>query len=297
MIIKHKCLYCKYDTNKFYNFQRHCNNKHNIEIFELNNEFPISSVNEENVNIEDNTNNIKYKCKKCSKCYLTSKSYNNHIIKCNGINVLTCPKCMFTFADRRGKSSHIKRNNCKPKSIAFANDNSNITNNNTTNNIINNITNITNITNNYYITNNFEKERLDYITKEAIYQKCFTECFPILKLIELTHFNKEYPENQNIRYDNKKKLIKIRKDNKWSTIDINNLIHNLFINNSTLLTNYYNDYKDYYNNLINNENHIEELMIKINHNWLEEIHPKNYNLMTKETKNTIKNFETENLMN
>jgi len=294
MIIKHKCSYSKYDTDKFYNLQRHCNNKHNIEFFKLNNEFPMSSVNEENVNIEDNTNNnIKYKCEKCSKCYLTSKSYNNHIIKCNGINVLTCPKCMFTFADRRGKSSHIKRNNCKPKSIAFANDNSNITNNNTTN-ITNNITNITN---NYYITNNFEKERLDYITKEAIYQKCFTECFPILKLIELTHFNKEYPENQNIRYDNKKKLIKIKKDNKWSTIDINNLIHNLFINNSTLLTNYYNDYKDYYNNLINNENHIEELMIKINHNWLEEIHPKNYNLMTKETKNTIKNFETENLMN
>ena len=74
----------------------------------------------------------------------------------------------------------------------------------------------------------FEKERLDYITKEAIYQKCFTECFPILKLIELTHFNKEYPENQNIRYDNKKKLIKIKRNNNWATIDINNLIHNLF---------------------------------------------------------------------
>ena len=297
MIKKHKCSYCKYDTDKFYNLQRHCNNKHNVEIFELNNEFPLSSVYEDSEIHENINNTIKYKCEKCSKCYLTSKSYNNHILSCNGLNILTCHKCMFTFKSDQSKSNHMKRNNCKPKSTAFANENPNITNNTTNNNTTNNITNITNITNNYYITNNFEKERLDYITKEAIYQKCFTECFPILKLIELTHFNKEYPENQNIRYDNKKKLIKIKKNNTWTTIDINYLIHNLFINNSNYLTNYYNDYKDYFNNLINNENHIEELMIKINHNWLEEIHPKNYNLMTKETKNTIKNFETQNPMN
>jgi hypothetical protein len=120
---------------------------------------------------EDKT--IKYKCEKCSKCYLTAKFYNEHIKNCNGLHILTCPRCMITFANRSCKSSHTRRNNCKPKSIAFANENSNFRNN---------------ITNNYYITNNFEKERLDYITKETIYQKCFAYEFPILKLIELTHF-------------------------------------------------------------------------------------------------------------
>ena len=294
---KHKCTYCKYETDKFYNLQRHCNNKHSIEIFELNQEFPISSVIEdleidENIN---NDNNIKYKCEKCSKSYLTAKYYNEHIKDCNGLNSLTCERCMFTFKSDQSKSNHKKRNNCKPKSIAFANEKPNITNNITNNNITNNINN--NITNNYYITNNFEKERLDYITKDIIYEKCFKACFPILKLIELIHFNNDYPENQNIRYDNKKKLINIKKDDVWTTIDYSYLIFNLLINNSRLLTNYYNDYKDYFDNLINNINHIEELKTYINHNMLEQIHPKKFNLMTKETKNCIKNFESTYHMN
>ena len=306
MTKKHKCSYCKYETDKFYNLQRHCNNKHSIEIFELNQEFPISSVNEDLEIYENNCNDniIKYKCEKCSKCYLTPKSYNNHILTCNGLNILTCEKCMFTFKSDQSKSNHKRRNNCKPKSSAFANDNANITNNttnntnNTTNNITNNINNnINNITNNYYITNNFEKERLDYITKEIIYEKCFKACFPILKLIELIHFNNDYPENQNIRYDNKKKLINIKKDDIWTTIDYSYLIFNLLINNSRLLTNYYNDYKEYFDNLINNINHIEELKTYINHNMLELIHPKKFNLLTKETKNTIKNFESSYPMN
>uniref|UniRef100_A0A6C0J5S6 C2H2-type domain-containing protein n=1 Tax=viral metagenome TaxID=1070528 RepID=A0A6C0J5S6_9ZZZZ len=303
MTKKHKCSYCKYETDKFYNLQRHCNNKHGIEIFELNQEFPISSVNEDLEINENNCNDniIKYKCEKCSKCYLTAKFYNEHIKVCKGLNILTCERCMFTFKTKQSKSNHKLRNNCKPKSAAFANDIPNITNNNTTNNTINNNTNITNninnITNNYYITNNFEKERLDYITKEAIYEKCFKACFPILKLIELIHFNNDYPENQNIRYDNKKKIINVKKDNGWATIDYNYLIYNLFINNSKLLTNYYNDYKDYFDNLINDVNHIEELIIYLNHNMLEQIHPKKFLLMTKETKNTIKNFESLYPMN
>jgi len=305
MTKKHKCSYCNYETDKFYNLQRHCNNKHNIEIFELNQEFPISSVNEdfEIDNNIGNDNTIKYKCEKCSKSYLTAKFYNEHIKVCNGLNILTCERCMFTFADRRGKSSHKKRNNCKPKSTAFANNNNaNITNNNTINNITNNITNNinninNNITNNYYITNNFEKERLDYITKEIIYEKCLQACFPILKLIELIHFNKDYPENQNIRYDNKRKLINIKRDDNWTTIDYNYLVYNLLINNSKLLINYYNDYKEYFNNLISNINHIEELKVYLNHNMLEQIHPKKFNLMQKETKNSIKSFESSYPMN
>jgi hypothetical protein len=249
-----------------------------INNIELNKDNTISSVNEEINEVKDK----KYKCEKCNKRYLTAKFYNEHIKDCNGLNILTCHKCMFTFKTNQSKSNHMIRNNCKPKSIAFANDNYNFTNN---------------ITNNYYITNNFEKERLDYITKETIYENCFKACFPILKLIELIHFNNDYPENQNIRYDNKKKIINIKKDNGWTTIDYNYLIYNLFINNSKLLTNYYNDYKDYFDNLINDENHIEELIIYLNHNLLEQIHPKKYLLMNKETKNSIKNFESSYPMN
>jgi hypothetical protein len=42
---------------------------------------------------------------------------------------------------------------------------------------------------------------------------------------------------------------------------------------------------------------MKNLMIKLNYNLLEEIHHKYFNLMTKETKNIIKTFESSYPMN
>lgn len=38
-----------------------------------------------------------YNCKKCNKEYKTTKYLINHEEKCNGLNILTCSKCMITF--------------------------------------------------------------------------------------------------------------------------------------------------------------------------------------------------------
>ena len=66
-----------------------------------------------------------FNCKKCNKKYKTKKYLLNHEEKCNGLNILTCPKCMFTFSSKNSKSNHMKKNNCKAKSIIHANNNIN----------------------------------------------------------------------------------------------------------------------------------------------------------------------------
>ena len=90
---------------------------------------------------------------------------------------------MFHFTTQGDKSRHIKRNNCKPKSIIHA-----INNNN-----INNITN-----NNTIIINNYGNERLDYFNDEFMYKLLINDN-SIRNYIENKHFNKEFPENQNIK--------------------------------------------------------------------------------------------------
>ena len=128
---------------------------------------------------------------------------------------------MFTFSSRSSKSAHIKKNKCKAKSIIHLvnkeTDNENKPNlyiNGNNNNIINNT-----------IINNFGNERTDYITLDDMIQifKCGDNIIP--KYIELKHFNKEFPENHNIKYEKNKGCL---------------------IKNSYELRNYYNNQKNGY---------------------------------------------------
>ena len=91
------------------------------------------------------------------------------------------------------------------------------TQNNTTNN---NITTTNNINNskNIYI-NNYGNENLKHLRS-----KDFTKLFDgiynaVPKLIEKIHFDPEHPENQNIKFTNKKlPYLKIMKDDKWQLV-------------------------------------------------------------------------------
>ena len=98
------------------------------------------------------------------------------------------------------------------------------TNNNTTNN--NNNTNISNSSNcnndnsmNIHI-NNYGYENKDYITKQYLLELLKAPFQAIPKLIEYTHFNKDHPENQNIKLPNKKQpYVKVLKGDKWVYAD------------------------------------------------------------------------------
>ena len=129
-LLTYKCDHCFYKTNKKYNLIRHQNSKHcnknndnsdNLKICE--NVIP----NGENVipsgeNVIPSGENVipKFICKKCNKIYNSNRYLLKHEKNCNGLDDLTCPKCMISFTNRHNKSRHIKRNNCRPKSIIYA---------------------------------------------------------------------------------------------------------------------------------------------------------------------------------
>ena len=237
--MEYKCNYCNYKTNKYYNLKRHQNNKHKMEILTNNENENIEkkvNPNEKKVNPNEKKVNLKQNmCKKCNKIYKTKKSLIEHEKKCKGLDELTCPRCMISFTTKQAKSRHIIKNNCESRSIIHARkanlqnidiqniETQNITNNNTTNNITNNITQ--NITQNI---NNYGNERLDYLTFNkmlTMFKKIYS-C-PSLLTKEI-HFNDNFPENNNINYENKNKskaLIKV--DDDLVLKDLNSLAEQL----------------------------------------------------------------------
>ncbi len=246
-LIIYKCMYCFYQTNKKYNLIRHQNAKHTYDIIE-NNKLSINGENvhpkeenvipkEENVipkeeNVIHNKENVDsgFICNKCNKSYKTKKFLLMHEFKCNGLDDLTCPRCMISFATRQSKSKHIINNKCKPRSIVYARKIMNKKGNgdNITNITINNINNVTN---NYISVNNYGNERIDYLNYEKMLE-IFKKKYDIPTLLtKEIHFNKEFPENNNIQFKNENNAL-IKKENEFILKDLNTLVNEL-INEKT----------------------------------------------------------------
>jgi hypothetical protein len=271
---KHKCDFCNYKTNRKFDLKKHQNRMHKCQIIEITSE----NLTEKNVppnrkNVPPNRKNVppnrkivppnrknvplnQNMCKKCNKIYKTKNSLIEHEKKCTGVDDLTCPRCMISFTTRQHKFRHIKKNNCEARSIIHArtpNAQNNITNNNietqnnieNQNNITNNTTNnIDNTINNTIINiNNYGKERLDYLT----FDKMFTifknsNNIPTLLAKEI-HFNDNFPENNNIKYENVKTAL-IKKDDKFIYKNINNLVKQIINDKGHLMQKFALENKD-----------------------------------------------------
>jgi len=186
---------------------------------------------EEKVNPKEEKVNPQLICKKCNKLYKTKKYLDMHEIKCKGIDELTCPKCMISFTTKQAKSRHIKSNHCKARSIIHARDPN--PKNIIQNQIINNIQTQNNIQNNLFI-NNFGCERLDHITQEEIIKMLMEGMNTLPMYIEKKHFDKNFPENNNIVYTKENKC-KVLENNSWKEKDINLLSSKLIKDNSQVL--------------------------------------------------------------
>jgi len=245
---RHK-LVCKKCENNDKNTIRNCKNtirncKNTIQNFEK----AIPQVNK------------RFNCKKCNKGYNTLRLLNEHEQKCKGLDILTCPRCMKTFSSSGNKSNHIKRNNCKARSIIYANTpHTNITNNNITNN------NINTINNNNIIINNYGNERTDYITFDdmiKILQHSGSSIIP--KYIQMKHFNKNFPENNNIKYDIKNGCL-IKKDDGWRSVGIDNISRRLIDHNSGEIGKFYDKNKENINKIIKDIQFLEYVTSKFNY--------------------------------
>ena len=258
-----KCSICNYISDRKFNLQRHYHNKHHGIVIQ--NKIPATQenvvANEENVveneeNVVANEENVvpSYLCEKCNRMYKTMKYLLHHKEKCNGLDNLTCPKCMKSFSNRSNKCNHIKRNNCKARSIMH----SRIPN---VQNITNNVQNIEKQYNNFYI-NNFGSERIDHISKEEICKilTCGINTIPLY--IEKKHFDKNFPENNNITFTNENKC-KVLEDNTWKEKDISILSSKLIHDNSEVLLLYCEDNEIELSKHIQNEEVFEHVKDKL----------------------------------
>jgi len=284
------CAFCNYSTKRKYDLNRHHNAKHIHENTKCENQENVNQ-NEENVNrkienVNQNKENVNY-CSKCLKEYKTMKYLINHEKTCNRIDNLTCSRCMFTFSSRFSKSAHIKKNKCKAKTIL------NLYNNHDNNNVpslyINGNNNNNNTTNNNIINNiinNFGSERTDYITFDDMIKILTCGDFVIPQYIQMKHFNKDFPENHNIKYEKYKGCL-IKKDNRWNITDLNNLADNLLNQNSHELNSFYNNKKTVIKQKIMNIELLQYIYSKFNYLDLS-INKKSFNNIKNEIKNIIK---------
>ena len=261
------CSCCNYETLRKDAFDRHKLSKRHISNMKNNLLSSIQEVDNEDIDSEQQ-NDIKqdggtpiYTCHKCGKKYKTKSSFVNHYDKCNFVHSLQCPKCMKCFKHKQSKSKHIKNNNCKPVSRIHSGNNTNSVTNNIT--INNNITN-NNTINNFYI-NNYGNERLDHISDElfikTILKSVKYHIIPIY--IENKHFHKDFPENHNIQYSNKKFLVK--ENDSWNIVNGNKLAQILYRDNGHEIHRRFLDQNELIQNTIQNDDIVEFIRSKINY--------------------------------
>ena len=287
--IWYKCAECEYKTKRKYDLKRHHTAKHKHIIIDITRTFQ----HEQNVSpCRQNVSPCLYNqllCQKCNKIYKTERNLRNHESKCNGVDELTCGKCMTSFTTRAAKSRHIKANNCKAKSIIHARK-PNIENINMTinNNIQNN--NITNIQNNIII-NNIGSERIDHITHEEIRKILTSGINTIPSYIKKKHFDTDFPENNNIIYTNENKC-KVMEDNKWLERDLGLLSNKLIEDNTEVLLLYYDENKVEIGKSINDTDIFEHVKDKLILVYNKQDLSK-YNQVLSKIKELIKNFKKD----
>jgi hypothetical protein len=226
--------FCDYKTDVKCNLVRHHNAKHKDKKNENNDS--VETVQ----NVTPKVQNVTLcvlSCSKCNKIYKTARHLYNHEKICNNVDSLTCPRCMISFSNRHHKSRHIKADKCKTRSIIHARTPNvqNITNNN---NITNNTQNVQTMNNyNNIIVNNFGSERIDRISNKEIMKILQSGTNTVSLYIKKKHFDKNFPENNNIKYSNDNKC-QVMEDNCWQEKDIGLLSTNLMKDNTEVLLMY-----------------------------------------------------------
>ena len=207
---------------------------------------------------------IEHKCNICNKQYSSRQSLCNHnrrfhisdvvkvvkvcvkksvpIVKIVKIN--SCIYCNKDCKSRQYKWEHQNKF-CKKNKPAHSKINNNIIPESNINNIVipdskitknshNKIINCNN-NNNNIIINNYSNDNTEYIS-EAFIKRMFNHLkntneqhIPIHKVIENIKFNPNHKENNNVKITNMRSKVGMKyNDNKWLTVDKNELLNELY---------------------------------------------------------------------
>ena len=240
----YNCARCGYETKHKGHFKNHLNRKNicipliedisinNIKIYynlELDQKNPNESILnpvESKINPCESKNKLdKLKCEHCRKFYSTNSNLHKHLKICK-IKKKTDEQNKITLLEKDKEDLIetvekllIECSNMKKIIKTNTTGNNNYSNNTNSNNTIHNTINI----------NNYGEEDTKYITKQFIVNLLANKPFKAIpEMIKHTHFNKEHPENQNIKLTNKKEpYVKVMKNNKWLYQDRKNTITDL----------------------------------------------------------------------
>ena len=239
-MVYYECQRCGYNTTLKGNIKHHLNRKyvcepildnisieHMREIYNLN---ETSKKPQNNSNLLTNTSKIPQKtpknegsnqCSYCSKEFSRIDNLNRHLKTCKKKKkVLLENEELRETVEKLIIECSTMKDLLKSKQSSKSNSTINSNNSNNTN---------SNNTNNTIIINNYGEEDTKYITKQFIVNLLANKPFKAIpEMIKHTHFNKEHPENQNIKLTNKKEpYVKVMKDNKWLYQDRKNTITDL----------------------------------------------------------------------
>ena len=234
----YNCIRCGYETKHKGHFLNHLNRKkickyilcdssieyiknhYNLE----NDKKPINNPYEpKKTHIEPNkTQNNPFSCNYCNKICKRKWHLSRHLNTC---------KIKKTELNKQKdeidllKLQQKKLEETVEKLLIECSNNNRTTNNNNNHHNINSNNTIHNTIN----INNYGEEDTKYITKQFIVDLLKNKPFKAIpEMIKHTYFNKEHPENQNIKITNKKEpYVKIMKDNKWELQDRKNTITDL----------------------------------------------------------------------
>ena len=177
---------------------------------------------------------------------LFQENFNNEVQKKNKKKIFTCEFCEKTFSRNDNLQRHLK-NRCKSRNDEdteieklkkkieeLSKTNENLEKRSTIN-----------INNNIQL-NPFGKENLEYIKEELLRNAIKVPHFGLPNLIRLIHFNKDHPENMNVKQRNKKKpMVDVYNGKEWITMDKNDTIHNMVASKKELMDNYFDKFQEF----------------------------------------------------
>ena len=232
---KYTCNRCGYITPLKYNFIKHINRKNicppklldvDINCILAYNGLAVSTQMSTQMSTQ-----LSSQCQPCDTINNISSSY-------------TCDNCNMIFKHRQTRSKHMKLH-CKLRKKLYntykykyeelkdkmnkllekllMSDDNNITTTSSHNIITNshNTTNTDNSTDNSQNVNinNYGDEDRSFITKERMKEILSKPFDSLSRLVNETHFNKNHPENHNLRIPNKKQpFIEVYKNNSWALV-------------------------------------------------------------------------------
>ena len=227
-MVNYECKRCGYFTKLKGNFKNHLNRKNvckcvleDISIDEIRSMYKLGDNCEQPKTTQNNpktTQIVKnHSCIYCSKDFNRKWHLSRHLPNCKKKDTI----------ELQLKEENIELKNAV-KDLQLELKHKQCINN-TTNNI------------NVVIMNNYGEENIKYSKKylTGIIKGAFSA---IPKLIEDTHFNKNYPENSNIRITNKKlPYAEVRKNGVWELQDKESFIDLLVDDKYYILEDHYNE--------------------------------------------------------